>query len=305
MTQSRIPNNRWTRSSLSDSTVDKLTSLTESKTYSGVIPAELAKWCAEKEQIDMVELMARLLPWAASYAFPPISEFYVGAMLRGVSGNLYCGVNIEFAGQPLNFAIHGEQSAFANAYHHGEKAVDTLCVSDAPCGHCRQYMHEFCDDSHLQIKMVRASGVIETTLAALLPYPFGPSALGVSATAFSAARKHELPHDTEDADLKNLAREYAIRSYAPYSKCFSGVALRTNTGRTFGGSYIESCAFNPSLPAVQSAFASLVVSGEHPSSVVDAVMVHHKGGNTDQVPSGLLALHAMAPNASFNQYALT
>ncbi|MGD1068495.1 MAG: hypothetical protein ABR975_16935 [Vulcanimicrobiaceae bacterium] len=56
------------------------------------------------------ELMLRLHPWARSFARPPISHFFVGAIVEGASGALYAGMNLEFPGQTLAFTVHGEGS---------------------------------------------------------------------------------------------------------------------------------------------------------------------------------------------------
>lgn len=46
--------------------------------------------------------------------------------------------------------------------------------------------------------------------------------------------------------------------YAPYTNCTSGVAIITTTGRVYGGGYIESAAFNPSLTPFHAAWAAAV-----------------------------------------------
>ena len=50
----------------------------------------------------------------------PHSNFYVGAIAVGDSGNFYFGANMEFVGVPLSASIHAEQSAVMNAWIHGE-----------------------------------------------------------------------------------------------------------------------------------------------------------------------------------------
>ena len=41
------------------------------------------------------ELVIALLPLARTYARPPISRFFVGGVVKGVSGSLYFGGNLE------------------------------------------------------------------------------------------------------------------------------------------------------------------------------------------------------------------
>ena len=81
----------------------------------GYIPADaLAHW-SETGQLSHEQLMMLLLPVAASFARPPISQFKVGAVAKGLSGALYFGANIEFTGEALNQSVHGEQCAVNNA----------------------------------------------------------------------------------------------------------------------------------------------------------------------------------------------
>lgn len=58
------------------------------------------------------------------------------------SGCIYVGVNLEFPGMPLSQSVHAEQFLMANLLLHGEARLDTLAVSAAPCGHCRQFYSE-------------------------------------------------------------------------------------------------------------------------------------------------------------------
>lgn len=67
------------------------------------------------------ELAFALLPMAAACSLAPISKFYVGAVARGVSGNLYFGANMEFLGAPMQQTIHAEQCAVTHAWLRGEK----------------------------------------------------------------------------------------------------------------------------------------------------------------------------------------
>lgn len=62
----------------------------------------------------------------------------------GISGRLYVGVNLEFARLPLNNSVHAEQFLVVNAIHHQERELVKIAVSEAPCGHCRQFYSELC-----------------------------------------------------------------------------------------------------------------------------------------------------------------
>lgn len=69
---------------------------------------------------------------------------YCRAVGLGISGRLYVGVNLEFARLPVNNSVHAEQFLVANAVHHGERELVKIAVSEAPCGHCRQFYSELC-----------------------------------------------------------------------------------------------------------------------------------------------------------------
>src|SRR2546429_6390861 len=87
--------------------------------------------------------MLELLPEAQSHARPVLSGYRVGAIVRGTSGALYLGANLEFPGQSLNQTVHAEQAALSNAFMHDEPGIEAIAVSAAPCGHCRQFLYEF------------------------------------------------------------------------------------------------------------------------------------------------------------------
>ncbi len=88
------------------------------------------------------ELRIALLPFAAAYSYAPLSDFYVGAIVRGLSGTLYFGANLEIAGAQLGQTVHAEQSAISHAWMKGEQGISDITINFSPCGHCRQFMNE-------------------------------------------------------------------------------------------------------------------------------------------------------------------
>src|SRR5262249_49222562 len=105
----------------SDKSRNQLMRLLKSPAFSGQIPAADAMSIADNEHKTATALMVDLLSLARTYARPPISNYLVGAVVRGLSGNFYLGANIEIPGHSLGFSVHGEQFALSNAYMHGEK----------------------------------------------------------------------------------------------------------------------------------------------------------------------------------------
>jgi cytidine deaminase len=117
---------------------------------------------------------------AAARAYAPYSSFPVGAAVLGGSGKLYTGCNVENASYGLcNCA---ERTAIFSAVAAGERSIRAVTVytptplPTAPCGACRQVIHEFGPDA-LIISVCDAKNRIETKLSALLPGAFGPGDL--------------------------------------------------------------------------------------------------------------------------------
>jgi len=237
-----------------------LQALADSPGFRGVITAE------EVRRLGLA--LPELLPLAARYARPPVSRFSVGAVAQGLSGAVYLGANIEFPGQPLNASVHAEQSAVANAWVHGERGLSALAVTAAPCGHCRQFLHELASPPAILLP-----GRDALPLSTLLPDAFGPGDLGIPDRLMQPA-DHGLTIDADDPLLR-AALEAANASHAPYSRAWAGVALRTADGAVFAGRYAENAAFNPSLPPLQCAVALLLLAGRRLEEVTAAALVEH------------------------------
>jgi cytidine deaminase len=267
--------------------------------YTAVIESSAVVEILEREGIAREDFLVRLLPIASARAFVPVSNYQVGAACLGRSGNVYLGCNIEVPRQTLDFAVHAEQCAFANAFMHGERDIRVTAVNAAPCGHCRQFMCEFSPSLDLAIII---ESTVETTLAQLLPEPFGPAHLGNTGGIAGASRfslSWSKAPSTSSKTLGDTAFEAAVNSYAPYSRSPSGVALLTRGGRVFSGSYIENVAFNPSLPPLQSALSCLVQSGELPENITSCLMVEVKEAAITQKDGTMTALMAINAEAQF------
>ena len=114
-------------------------------------------------------------------AYAPYSNFPVAAMIKGASGAIYSGVNVENAAYPQGWCA--EASAIAAMVSSGETEIFELAVmakSDeicTPCGGCRQKIREFASQD-LKIFCFGPNGLKATyTLGELLPYSFGPEHL--------------------------------------------------------------------------------------------------------------------------------
>ena len=222
----------------------------------GMLTAQQVEELASYLSISSEELPEKLLPVAAACAVVPVSNFYVGVVIRGGSGALYLGANMEFKQSVLGMSLHGEQSAINNVWLHGETSITSLVVNAAPCGHCRQFLHELeCSDT-LQVEIISADGQCNcNTLNNYLPEAFGPADLGVEG-GILASKPVNLSCEADD-ELAKLALDGACKSYAPYTGGYAGVVLEASDGTKAVGRYAENAAHNPSLPPFTSALSRL------------------------------------------------
>jgi len=248
---------------MSDSLLERAAALQRA----GAIREADAETLARDADIDVPRLMTLLLPLAAEYAKPPVSNFRVGCVSRGLSGALYLGTNLEFAGEALSFTVHAEQSSVTNAWTSGEEGIDLIAVNAAPCGYCRQFLNELVTADRVVVAMPNET----RPLRELLPSAFGPRDLGIDGGLMQRAN-HELVADADD-ELARAALEAANMSYAPYSKAYAGVAIRTASGRIVSGPYAENAAFNPSMSPLEVALSRLNLAGEAFASIAEAVLV--------------------------------
>ena len=251
-----------------------------------VLPAELMQRLQQVSGLTLPQLTLALLPVAAAFSYAAISQFHVGAIVWGGSGNFYLGANMEFARQSLNQTIHAEQCAINHAWLHNETSLLGITINASPCGHCRQFMNETSSAQTLRIYLPTS----EHSLPQLLPAAFGPRDLGVL-DGLLQPQRHEMPHQLTDR-LLQAAAEAATQSYAPYSQSYAGVALQTQDGTLFCGRYAENAAFNPSLPPLQSALIMLRMAGHAPEDIQAAALVESQQGQISHLAATQALLDA-------------
>lgn len=245
--------------------------------FPAMFQADQVEALKQHSGLDDSALAFALLPLAATYSLTPISHFQVGAVARGVSGNLYFGANMEFAGAPLQQTVHAEQSVIAHAWLRGETGLVSITVNYTPCGHCRQFMNELNSGTRLQINQ---PGRATATLGDYLPYAFGPQDLEIGERLMSPI-DHGFQLALND-ELAKAALAAANRSHAPYSNAYSGVALEGEDGTVYAGRYAENAAFNPSLPPLQAALVLMNLSGANCKSIRRAVLAEAQGAIVSQ-----------------------
>ncbi|MCX6990172.1 MAG: cytidine deaminase [Chlamydiae bacterium] len=244
--------------------------------------------------LQMEELLVELLPIAKGFFFFFISGYQVGVSALGKSGNIYLGVNLEFPGLPLHETVHGEQFLVANARHHGETGILAIAVSAAPCGHCRQFLHEIDEEGKMQIIIPNA---LPRPLSHFLPEAFGPKDLGLEGNLLSGP--HVASFLNQEDPLVMHAQRAANASYSPYTNSKSGVAVQMKDGKIFTGSYMENAAFNPSLSPLQSALVVLVSNLRRYEDITKVILVELRDVKSSQEAQTRALLKQIAPGAKF------
>jgi cytidine deaminase len=118
---------------------------------------------------------------AAARAYAPYSKFRVGAAVLTASGRIYAGCNVENASYGLTNCAE-RTAVFSAVAAEGRPRVRCVVVytptpaATAPCGACRQVLHEFGPGARV-VCLCDGAGTIDTSLSALLPGAFGPEDL--------------------------------------------------------------------------------------------------------------------------------
>jgi cytidine deaminase len=127
------------------------------------------------------QVLLRAADSAMRHAYAPYSQFKVGAAVRGRSGAIYAGANVENAAYPQGQCA--EASALGVMVAAGETAITAVAVvaerldECPPCGGCRQRLVEF-GESATPVYLGRpGSDPRALTLGELLPGAFGREAL--------------------------------------------------------------------------------------------------------------------------------
>ncbi|KHT63676.1 cytidine deaminase [Photobacterium gaetbulicola] len=263
----------------------------EAENFDATLSPEVFAQLMSKTNMTDSELRVALLPLAAAYSVAPISNFYVGAIVRGQSGTLYFGANMEFVGACLSQTIHAEQSAISHAWVKGETGISDITINYSPCGHCRQFMNELTTAKELVVQLPERAA---KSLQEYLPESFGPADLNIT-DALLAQVDNGIKTEATEA-LVQLACQAANRAHAPYTKNFSGVALKAKDGKTFIGMYAENAAFNPSLPPLQVALVNMNMAGYSLADIEEAALVEKADSTISHLSDTQTTLEALNPD---------
>ena len=126
--------------------------------------------------LDGSQALLRAASEVMQNAYAPYSQFKVGAAVRGRSGAIYAGANVENAAYPQGQCA--ESSAIGALVAAGETSITAVAVVAErlevcpPCGGCRQRLSEF-GNASTPVYL----GPTTTTLGELLPGAFDREAL--------------------------------------------------------------------------------------------------------------------------------
>ncbi|MDA0147678.1 cytidine deaminase [Vibrio sp. LaRot3] len=270
---------------------DFLSSIVLSDDFDATFSKQQYSQLLELSGLSDADLRVALLPFAAAYSYAPISEFYVGAIVRGLSGKLYFGANVEISGAQLGQTVHAEQSAISHAWMKGEQGISDITINFSPCGHCRQFMNELTTAKELVVQLPQRD---EKSLQEYLPESFGPADLGIE-SGLMASTDHGKQSEENDP-LIQKALSALNRSHAPYTHNLSGVALSLSNGRLYTGAYAENAAFNPSLPPLQVAIIQLLLDGQSLEDIESAALAEMADGSISHLADTQSTLEAINPD---------
>jgi len=274
-----------------------ISDLTKVKNFNGVISSENVLKISEEYGLDNDQIMELFRPYSKIYSKAPISNYNVGAVCKGASGNLYFGSNIEILNESLSFTLHAEQSAVVNAWSHGETNINFINVGGSPCGYCLQFLNELNQVDSLIIVNPKGKNY---TISDLLTLPFGPKNLGIDGGLMLKNNNNLILENDSRDRLVLAALNAANMSYAPYSKGYSGIAVMTEDGNIFQGYYAENAAFNPSISPIEFVLSSLNLSGKSFNQIKKVVLVEKRSSKSSQINTVKAVLNKIAPHVKLN-----
>ncbi|KAL4707886.1 hypothetical protein ACJJTC_010321 [Scirpophaga incertulas] len=128
---------------------------------------------------DIVQNLIKDAVEVRNRAYCPYSNFPVGAAILTEDHKVFAGCNIENAA--FSPSICAERAAVCKAVSEGHRKFSTVAIVahqkgfTAPCGVCRQTLHEFCgSDGDVTIYLTKPTldKVLYTKLSQLLPLAY-------------------------------------------------------------------------------------------------------------------------------------
>ncbi len=228
----------------------------------------------------MRQMMAALLDIASAMATAPGEGNHIGAILEGESGSLYIGAPIVWQGKGIKFSAHGVQTAVLSAWQQGETRLRALHGRDAALRVLsRKFLRETWNWSKLKI-IHAADGPESYKTGAVTEIELGINGLKtdeLKSRLMGEAQRGITLGKSDNNELINLAAEAASLAYAPYSKNYAGVAVRSKRGMVFQGRYAECGASIAGTLAIESALITMVLSGVGLGDITEVLLVETRG----------------------------
>ncbi|HEU0117779.1 MAG TPA: cytidine deaminase, partial [Alphaproteobacteria bacterium] len=229
--------------------------------------------------MEQRQIMVALLDIASALSTADGEGNHIGAVIEGETGGLYIGAPTIWQNKPLKFSAHGIQSGVMSAWQQGEMRLRSVMVETQPCACCRQFLRETWNWTKLKI-IHAADGPGSWKTGAITEIPLsmdGLKADDLKGRLMGEAQRNITLSKADTSDLVNLAADAASMSYAPYSKNYAGVALRTKKGVIFQGRYAECSASIAGILAVEAALINMALSGIPMNEVTEAILVETRG----------------------------
>lgn len=123
---------------------------------------------------DILEKLINMAKDVREKAYAPYSHYNVGAALLTNKNNFYSGCNIE--NSSFGATICAERAAICKAIsEEGKTLITHLLVyakDPSPCGICRQFLCNFCNDTTIII-LTNINNINKfLTFKEIFPYPF-------------------------------------------------------------------------------------------------------------------------------------
>lgn len=193
-------------------------------------------------QFNTIDNISALLDEIKQQAHVPVSAFKVAAMAVNTEGVAVCATNWEFLQSQTGHSntVHAEQAAVALARFYNLGTLERIYVTEWPCGHCRQFL---CELGKPDLEIIHTPTDETVILRHLLTESFSWNPDSTEESPVTAKLKLSLETD-----------QLLSQTYHPYSSTESAVIISTQSGKLYSGTLIESNAYNPTLPAFQSAW---------------------------------------------------
>ena len=109
------------------------------------------------------------------FSYAPFSKFRVGTAVLAKDGRVFTGCNVE--NSSFGGTICAERTAICKAVSEGAREFEKIAIVSSageawPCGICRQFMKEFCDDDFEIITGNDVDNLRKYTMKEILPEGF-------------------------------------------------------------------------------------------------------------------------------------